>query len=78
MITDKNSGLTVADFAIGDKVRFLRGELHEKKPLYFPPVGTIGTVTWVGTEDLLVQWPCGTTSEDDEWFVQPRFVEKVN
>ncbi len=74
---DENSGLTVADFANGDQVRFICGELHEKQPAYFPPVGTIGTVIGFGLDDLFVQWPCGTTSEDDEWFVLPCFVEKV-
>lgn len=78
MITDENSGLTTEDFEIGDKVRFVCGELHEKFPAYTPPVGTIGTVTGFCFEILVVQWPRGTTSEDDEWSVLPCFVEKVN
>lgn len=74
---DENSGLTAADFVIGDKVRFLCGELHEKIPVCFPPVGTIGTVTLFRSSTLFVQWPRGTTSDDDEWVVPTRFVEKV-
>lgn len=66
-------------FAVGDKVQHTCGELHELKPEFYPPKGTVGVVNDVnGYDDLLVQWPEGTTSQDDLWFIPPEFVEKVN
>lgn len=78
MNTDENSGLTTEDFEIGDEVRFAFGVDHEELPMFFPPIGTVGIVFSVALESLLVQWPDGTTSQDDLWFVSPELVEKVN
>lgn len=41
--------------------------------LCYPPYGTIGKVlSYIDSEDkILVQWPKGTTSDNDRWWVFP-------
>lgn len=52
----------------GCKVRMIDNALYESNPLYFPAIGTVGTV--INTYDgiPLVQWPPESTSEKDRWF----------
>lgn len=63
----------------GDKVRFIDGESHEGSPEYHPKVGTVGKVVWVYEleNEALVQWPEGSTSDDDRWWCMYDMVEKV-
>lgn len=63
----------------GDKVRFIDGESHEKAPEYYPKVGTVGEVVIVDKKDgaELVQWPIGSTSDNDRWWCSCERVEKV-
>ena len=48
--------------------------LHSSYPEFYPPAKTIGTVAKIGEsgytdEDLImVQWPSGTTSENNSWW----------
>lgn len=41
---------------------------------YFPKIGTVGTVLRVEVE-LFVQWPAGSTSDNDQWFVPKNHVK---
>lgn len=50
-------------------VVFTNGELHESDPEYFPAVGTVGKVVEEDWDRYLVEWPEGTTSDDDTWNV---------
>ena len=45
-------------------------------PEYYPKPGTIGTVTRPGYAPK-VQWPKGTTSEDDNWWVNGDYLREV-
>lgn len=64
----------------GKKVRFINAKAHKEFPEYYPEVGTIGTLTSVkgtdlefleeGEDDFAVQWPKGSTSSSDLWFVE--------
>lgn len=51
-------------FKKGDKVRFIDEAAHRDNPGWFPAVGTIGTHNGDGS---MVQWPAGSTSQDDLW-----------
>ena len=55
------------DYKVGDKVVFIGGTMHDKFPLYYPEVGTVGTVVDVDRYDTLVKWEKGSTSPDDQW-----------
>lgn len=52
---------------VGSKVKMINEKGHRSKPWRFPDVGTVGTVTEVGSHIHLVQWPKGSTSRTDEW-----------
>jgi hypothetical protein len=58
--------------------------IGNKDSKYLPPKGTIGVVMDVCTLDsndeglLLMQWPEGTTCDDDMWYVGTKFVEPVD
>ena len=63
----------------GDKVRFIDAVAHEKCKEFYPPAGTIGTVT-EGTDtegDIYVRWAGGSTSLDDTWYCGAEQVEPV-
>lgn len=56
-------------FKKGDKVVFVDPELHEKFPVWYPSVGTVGVVVKVdGDDSVRVKWRKGTTSSHDTWF----------
>lgn len=55
------------DYKIGDKVVFIDGNAHSLRPLFYPEVGTVGTVVNVGGYAALVKWEEGSTSKDDTW-----------
>lgn len=62
----------------GDKVRFIDTKAHEDCPAFYPPIGTIGTVSRIlKNGDLDVQWPTGSTTVDDRWYCPTRRVEPV-
>ena len=65
------------EFQIGDKVSFTDNSNHIFWPEHYPEIGTIGTVIYISPsgEILRVQWPQGTTSEDDSWLCKSCYLE---
>lgn len=68
----------------GCRVRFTGADpcTHKKLPEYYPADGTIGVVTVAADPDIddevLVQWPKGSTSGDDEWWALLSCLEVVD
>ena len=63
---------------VGDKVRFTDVEDRGYAPHCFPPVGPIGTVLRIDSNDgVFVQWPEGSTSCDDRWWAAATKLELV-
>ena len=53
----------------GDSVRYINELGHEKAPEYFPAKNVVGKVIKVCSNDnCYVQWPKGSTSQDDRWY----------
>ena len=68
-------------FKRGDLVRFIDENKHKTYPQYYPELGTIGEAVYVRDAsacDLRVQWPSGSTSGDDQWWVEVKCVELAN
>lgn len=64
-------------FNVGDKVRYV-GAKHDIHPQWFPIFGTIGTVLQdVDKVDCYIQWPKGSTSENDCWYCDKQNIELV-
>ena len=62
----------------GMKVRLIDEHAHQLLPEFYPPHGTVGTVTTVhGEKCCFVRWPAGSTSGNDEWAVATEFLEVV-
>lgn len=59
----------------GSKVKMINEKSYRSKPWSFPDVGTVGTVTEVGSHIHLVQWPKGSTSRTDEWYCDDTLLE---
>lgn len=53
---------------VGKCVKFINDVSHKASPNYFPVVGTLGIVLEVEGDEIYVQWPHGTTSDDDMWW----------
>ena len=47
---------------------FISKKMHKEFPIYFPEVGTVGTVVGVGRYNAHVKWKEGSTTEDDTWY----------
>lgn len=67
----------MSEIRIGDKVEYLDHAFRELFPETHPEPGTIGTVIDKNGVGLLVQWPEGSTSEDDRWWVTSSKVRRV-
>ena len=66
-------------YRIGARVAFIKGELHEAHPDYYPPEGTVGTVLHDYGAVVHVQWPKGSIrvpGADADWKRQG-FLEKT-
>lgn len=53
---------------VGKCVKFIDDVSHKASPDYFPVVGTLGVVLKVENDEIFVQWPHNTTSDDDMWW----------
>lgn len=77
--------MNAKDYKMGMRVRFTNADDHETMPDFFPPVGTIGEVintTCCDDEEddidcVFIQWPEGSTSDDDCWYAKPNEIEPV-
>lgn len=71
-------------FKIGQKVRFVDADSHERSPEFYPPVGSIGIVMEVDPEDMtLVEWGAdsGVWKRGDggcNWWCMNRMLEAVD
>ena len=52
---------------IGSKVMMIDEESHKLLPNHYPDVGTVGIVMKVDFHIYFIQWPKGSTSENDIW-----------
>lgn len=68
-------------FKVGDRVRFkgMGNACHTVTPEFYPKDGTIGTVSIASDDDyeVYVQWPKGSTSEEDMWWAFVECLELV-
>lgn len=62
-------------FQVGDTVRFISEERHERDPEYFPPIGTTGQILSMEGGFYRVRWESGSTSNDDVWYVKESDIE---
>lgn len=46
----------MSKFNIGDKVVFTNAKKHERLSVFYPAVGTVGTVKRIGKDGLLIDW----------------------
>ena len=74
-VTERWGSATKDNVKVGSKVRMINEKGHRSKPWSFPDVGTVGTVTEVGSHIHLVQWPKGSTSRTDEWYCDDTLLE---
>lgn len=66
---------------VGKCVKFIDDASHKASPNYFPIVGTFGVVLKVEDDAIFVQWPHGTTSDNDMWWcfkADVKIMPKVN
>lgn len=56
------------EFQVGDYVKYTDELGHKTMPKHYPQPGTVGRVLRVCTGTCLVQWPEGSTSQQDRWY----------
>lgn len=64
---------------LGARVRFInRWDKYRPNSSFYPPVGTLGTVTWIDAADNIieVQWDSGTLIPG-KWWCKIKDVEVV-
>ena len=66
---------TKENIKVGSKVKMTDGEGHRDNTQWFPDIGTVGTVINTNDVTAYIQWPSGTTSENDRWFCSLRCLE---
>ena len=60
---------------VGSKVRMIDDKVHNEYPRWFPVIGTVGAIINVSNTSPYIQWPSGTTSENDRWFCSLDWLE---
>lgn len=60
---------------VGSKVRMIDDKVHNECPRWFPVVGTVGAIINVSDTSPYIQWPSGTTSDNDRWFCSLDWLE---
>lgn len=66
--------------AIGKKVIY-NGNMHDIEPAFYPPKGTVGRVVIDEEITYRIQWPKGTTSDNDYWWARAtdcKIIEEEN
>lgn len=59
----------------GSKVKMINDKIHNEYPRWFPVVGTVGAIINASNTSSYIQWPSGTTSENDRWFCSLDWLE---
>lgn len=67
-VTEHWAPATRDNVKAGSKVRMIDSEMHNEGSRYFPVAGTVGIVKIISPYNCEVQWPRGTTIEDDRWW----------
>ncbi len=62
---------------VGDTVEFRNETKHNVLPIFYPPVGTKGTVVQINGDNVWVQWEKGSAFHDDCWSVIREDVKKI-
>lgn len=68
---------------IGDFIEFRSSKMHEEEPARYPEPGTVGTVVDILRDPkkrkvcYKVQWPTGSTSENDVWWADKAWIRKA-
>lgn len=57
---------------IGDAVEFVGYDGKRRGYEWEPPIGTVGRVIELVISTFLVQWPSGSTIDDDRWWHDER------
>ena len=52
----------------GDKVRMIDKKAHKQLSYCFPKAGTIGTIEKVDRDNVFIQWPRHSTSNNGRWW----------
>ena len=63
-------------FKVGDKVKYINTD-HAEHPDFYPLYGTIGEIKEDCGNNYCVQWPKGSTSDDDCWYCDENDIELV-
>lgn len=66
---------TEDNIKVGSKVRIIVDKVHNEYPRWFPVVGTVGAIINASDTSPYIQWPSGTTSENDRWFCSLDWLE---
>lgn len=63
----------------GSLVKMISEKKHAEEPRFYPPVDSIGKVISHPEKnmDLMVEWPIGSTSGNDCWFINAEYVKEV-
>lgn len=60
---------------VGIKVRMIEDKIYNEYSRWFPVVGTVGVIINASNISPYIQWPSGTTSENDRWFCSLDWLE---
>ena len=63
-------------FKVGDKVKYINTD-HAEHPDFYPLYGTIGEIKEDCGDSYCVQWPKGSTSDDDCWCCNESDLEAI-
>ncbi len=63
-------------FKVGDKVKYINTD-HAERPDFYPLYGTIGEIKEDCGNNYCVQWPKGSTSDDDCWCCDESDLEAI-
>ena len=74
-VTEHWVAATRDNVKIGSKVRMIDSKMHNEGFRYFPVAGTVGIVKIISPYNCEVQWPRGTTIEDDRWWCNYEHLE---
>ena len=63
----------------GSLVKMISNQKHEENPRFYPPADTVGkVVSWPEKNlDMMVEWPIGSTSGNDCWFINEEYIKEV-